>query len=186
MSRSRSRSRGRRNRYSRSRSRDRRRTRSRSRGRREKPKSYSDHLFSVRISDLPRDIRYDDLRPKFEKFGRIGDLFMPRDRDTKEFRGFGFVRYHDKRDMEDCLYEYERRGPRILGKEICVQLAPERPFAPGKSGEQEKRFSSFPGHKRRSRSRSRSRDRRRSRSRSSSSESSRSRSRSRSRTRSRR
>jgi len=167
MSRSRSKSRGR---YGRSRSpRRRSRSRSRDRGARREAKSYSDHLYSVKITDLSRDTRNDDIKAKFEKFGRIGDVFMPRDRETKENRGFGFVRFYDKRDMEDCLYEYERRGPRILGREIRVMPAPPRPLAPGRSGEQEVR------HTRRSRSRSRSRSRRRSRSRSDSRSRSRSR-----------
>ena len=38
----------------------------------------------------------DDLKGLFDKYGRIGDAYIPRDYRTKESRGFGFVRYFNK------------------------------------------------------------------------------------------
>ena len=37
-------------------------------------------MFSIVVSDLPNDIRESELERKFEKFGKIGDVFMPKDR----------------------------------------------------------------------------------------------------------
>merc|ERR1712071_661246 len=63
-----------------------------------------DELHSVRIgNDLPDNITKDDLRDKFGKYGEIGDIFIPVDGSSQRSRGFAFVRFHDKRDMEDCL-----------------------------------------------------------------------------------
>ena len=38
----------------------------------------------------------DDLEGLFDKYGRIGDVYIPKDYRTKESRGFGFVRYFNK------------------------------------------------------------------------------------------
>ena len=35
----------------------------------------------------------EDLRPIFGKYGEIGDIYIPKDRFSRESRGFGFVRY---------------------------------------------------------------------------------------------
>ena len=41
-----------------------------------------------------------DLRPLFEKYGDVGDVFLPTERETGRSRGFAFVRYYEKRDAE--------------------------------------------------------------------------------------
>ena len=37
-------------------------------------------MYSIVVSDLPADIRESELERKFEQFGKIGDVFMPKDR----------------------------------------------------------------------------------------------------------
>ena len=39
----------------------------------------------------------------FKKFGDLGDIYIPRDRDTHESRGFAFVRFYEERDAEDAM-----------------------------------------------------------------------------------
>lgn len=39
----------------------------------------------------------------FRKFGRVGDIYIPRDRNTHESRGFAFVRFYDERSAEDAM-----------------------------------------------------------------------------------
>ena len=41
-----------------------------------------------------------DLREVFEKFGDVGDVFIPTDRESGRPRGFAFVRFIHKRDAE--------------------------------------------------------------------------------------
>ena len=63
-------------------------------------------------SDCVRGV--EDIRPHFERFGKIGDIFLPENRGTKELRGFGFVRYYDERDRDDAL-DYFRKEPLMFG-----------------------------------------------------------------------
>lgn len=58
----------------------------------------------------------DELRRLFERCGDVGDIYIPRDRHTKESRGFAFVRYYDKRDAEDALKEMD--GRTLDGREL--------------------------------------------------------------------
>jgi arginine/serine-rich splicing factor 2 len=39
-----------------------------------------------------------DLQPLFEKFGDLGDVYLPTERGTGRSRGFAFVRYFEKDD----------------------------------------------------------------------------------------
>ena len=36
----------------------------------------------------------------FEKFGDVGDVFIPTDRESGRPRGFAFVRFNNKKDAE--------------------------------------------------------------------------------------
>ena len=49
--------------------------------------------FTVKIDNLYRSTSVDILKEAFNKFGEIGDVYIPRDRNTGEGRGFGFVRF---------------------------------------------------------------------------------------------
>ncbi|TQD89440.1 hypothetical protein C1H46_024975 [Malus baccata] len=43
----------------------------------------------------------DDLFPLFDKYGKVVDVFIPRDRRTGDSRGFAFVRYRDEYKEKD-------------------------------------------------------------------------------------
>ncbi|XP_059612568.1 serine/arginine-rich splicing factor 2 [Phlebotomus argentipes] len=121
-----------------------------------RPPPRIDGMVSLKVDNLTYRTTPEDLRRVFERCGEVGDIYIPRDRFTRESRGFAFVRFYDKRDAEDAL---EAMDGRILdGRELRVQMARYgRPTSPHRrSGRSD----------RRRRSRSRSRDRRRSRSRS--------------------
>merc|ERR1711914_9501 len=110
-----------------------------------------DGMVSRKVDNLSYRTSTDVLRRKFERYGEIGDAYIPRDRSTGESRGFGFVRFKDKRDASDAIKGMD--GYEMDGRELRVDYARhERPAARPRDT--------------RRRSRSRSRDRRRSRSRS--------------------
>lgn len=139
------------------------------------------------VAALPDDISERELKKLFEKFGEIGDVFVPRFRDSNRGRGFAFVRFAEKRDRDDCIDELERHPLEMAGKTLRAEPAKDRP-RPGGDGwlAEGKRPPTDPREDRRRRSRSRDRgghSRRRSRSRSRDRYSSRRRSRSRSRDR---
>nr|BAG54327.1 unnamed protein product [Homo sapiens] len=49
-------------------------------------------MTSLKVDNLTYRTSPDTLRRVFEKYGRVGDVYIPRDRYTKESRGFAFVR----------------------------------------------------------------------------------------------
>ncbi|XP_076458739.1 serine/arginine-rich splicing factor 2-like [Babylonia areolata] len=142
-------------------------------------------MVSLKVDNLTYRTTPEDLRRAFEKYGDVGDVYIPRDRFSRESRGFAFVRFFDRRDAEDAMDSMD--GAYLDGRELRCQMARYgRPAEPYRRGGPP---PSRRGGRYRSRSRSRSRGRRhgksrRSRSRSRSRSYSRSRSRSASRSRS--
>uniref|UniRef100_A0A8D8Y172 Serine/arginine-rich splicing factor 2 n=1 Tax=Cacopsylla melanoneura TaxID=428564 RepID=A0A8D8Y172_9HEMI len=119
-------------------------------------------MVSLKVDNLTYRTTPDDLRRVFERCGEVGDIYIPRDRFTRESRGFAFVRFFDKRDAEDALDAMD--GRMFDGRELRVQMA--------RYGRPPSSSRSRGGRDRdRRRDRSRSRDRRYSRSRSYSSRS---------------
>lgn len=160
---------------SRSRSRSRDRSRSRSGGRggdgdAPRRSTNSEDLFSIRVgNDLPRDYTEDELKAKFKEFGEIGDIYLPRDRGSRDTRGFGFVRFFERKDQEYCVDECKKEPMMIDNIECKVEIASRRP--PKYEDEQRQRGGGGRGgydrggrgggYDRRSRSRSRDRGGRR-------------------------
>jgi arginine/serine-rich splicing factor 2 len=45
------------------------------------------------VDNLSYRTDIEDVRRLFERYGDIGDVYIPRDRRSNQSRGFGFVRY---------------------------------------------------------------------------------------------
>ncbi|XP_006658000.1 serine/arginine-rich SC35-like splicing factor SCL33 [Oryza brachyantha] len=78
---------------------------------------------SLLVRNLRRDCRPEDIRRPFGQFGRLKDVYIPRDYYSGEPRGFGFVQYYDPDDAADAKYYMD--GQTILGREIAVVFAEE-------------------------------------------------------------
>lgn len=78
-------------------------------------------MTSLKVDNLTYRTSPETLRRVFEKYGRVGDVYIPRDRYTKESRGFAFVRFLDKRDAEDAMDAMD--GALLDGRELRVQMA---------------------------------------------------------------
>lgn len=114
-------------------------------------------MISLKVDNLTYRTTPDDLRRVFERCGEVGDIYIPRDRHTRESRGFAFVRFFDKRDAQDALDAMD--GRMLDGRELRVQMARYgRPTSPqrGGGGGGGRRYGGG-----RERGRSRDRDRRR-------------------------
>lgn len=109
-----------------------------------RPPPRIDGMVSLKVDNLTYRTTPEDLRRVFERCGEVGDIYIPRDRFTRESRGFAFVRlvfgvvdrgeefflnwffrggcrFYDKRDAEDAL---DAMDGRILdGRELRVQMA---------------------------------------------------------------
>ncbi|CAH1274098.1 SRSF2 [Branchiostoma lanceolatum] len=80
-----------------------------------------ERMYSLKVDNLTYRTTPEDLRRVFEKYGDVGDCYIPRDRFTRESRGFAFVRFYDKRDAEDALDALD--GTILDGREVRVQMA---------------------------------------------------------------
>ena len=57
------------------------------------PPPDTSNMVSLKVDNLTYRTSADDIEYLFEKYGKIGDVFIPKDRVTRESRGFAFVRY---------------------------------------------------------------------------------------------
>ncbi|GLV40760.1 SR family splicing factor SC35 [Carabus blaptoides fortunei] len=87
-----------------------------------RPPPRIDGMVSLKVDNLTYRTTPEDLRRVFERCGEVGDIYIPRDRFTRESRGFAFVRFYDKRDAEDALDAMD--GRIVDGRELRVQMAP--------------------------------------------------------------
>merc|ERR1712134_62394 len=121
-------------------------------------------MVSLKVDNLSYRTSTETLRRKFERYGEIGDAYVPRDRNTGDSRGFGFVRFYDKRDAADAVKGMD--GYELDGRDLRVDYARhERPNTArgGRGGRSRSRSrgrrSRSRDRRRRSRTRSRSRSR---------------------------
>uniref|UniRef100_A0A914C7C9 Serine/arginine-rich splicing factor 2 n=1 Tax=Acrobeloides nanus TaxID=290746 RepID=A0A914C7C9_9BILA len=86
-----------------------------------------DHLYSVKVDNISYHTSPNDLRRLFDRYGEIGDVHIPRDRRTRQSRGFGFVRFFSRKDAEYAISRVD--GKRIDGRELrCSMAKYDRPI----------------------------------------------------------
>ena len=74
------------------------------------------NLVSVKIDNVSYELREEDLRAAFEKFGDVGDVYIPKERGSYRSRGFAFVRYRSREHAEaavSAMHETELGGRHI-------------------------------------------------------------------------
>lgn len=60
-------------------------------------------MFSVYVSNLPKNISMVELEGMFFRAGRIVDIFIPVEKGSREGRGFAFGRFDTKREAEKAV-----------------------------------------------------------------------------------
>ncbi|KAH9321742.1 hypothetical protein KI387_016381, partial [Taxus chinensis] len=98
----------------------------------------------------------DDLYPLFDRYGKVVDIFIPRDRRTGDSRGFAFVRYKYADEAEKAIERLDGRN--VDGRDIVVQFAK---YGPNAEVIKKGRLTAEPPSSRRYRSRSPQRSSRR-------------------------
>lgn len=71
------------------------------------------------VGRLPQEASVDDLRQYFGRFGRILDVYIPKDPKRTGHRGFGFVTFAD----DGVAERVSRRTHEILGQEVAIDSA---------------------------------------------------------------
>ncbi|XP_073140735.1 uncharacterized protein [Henckelia pumila] len=106
--------------------------------------------YSLLVLNITFRTSADDLFPLFDKYGKVVDVFIPRDRRTGDSRGFAFVRY---KYQDEAAKAVEKLDGRVVdGREIMVQFAK---YGPNAERTNKGRISE-PVYRSRGRSRSRS------------------------------
>ncbi|CAM8983339.1 unnamed protein product [Rhodiola kirilowii] len=90
------------------------------------PPDISD-TYSLLVLNISFRTTDDDLYPRFDKYGKVVDVFIPRDRRTGESRGFAFVRYKFADEAQKAVERLD--GRTVDGREIMVQFAKYGPKA---------------------------------------------------------
>merc|ERR1711872_636615 len=80
-----------------------------------------DGMITLKVDNLTYRTTADDLRIAFERYGKVGDVYIPRDRFSKESRGFAFVRFYDRRDCDDAMSSMD--GALLDGRELRCEMA---------------------------------------------------------------
>ncbi|XP_059461173.1 serine/arginine-rich splicing factor SC35-like [Corylus avellana] len=83
--------------------------------------------YSLLVLNITFRTTADDLFPLFDKYGKVVDVFIPRDRRTGESRGFAFVRYKYADEAQKAVEKLD--GKIVDGREIMVQFAKYGPNA---------------------------------------------------------
>lgn len=71
------------------------------------------------VGSLPSEATADDIRQYFGNFGRILDVYLPKDSKKNGHRGFSFVTFTDKGPAERVC----RRSHELLGHQVIVEHA---------------------------------------------------------------
>merc|ERR1712150_239510 len=100
-------------------------------------------MGSAKIDGLYIEVNKDDLERAFSKFGPIGDVYVPQDRDHNaqpgDNRGFGFVRFVNQDDMYDAIDETDGKTIANVGKNLRVEKAGTKMYGPPSGGRDDRR-----------------------------------------------
>eukprot|EP00752_Nemacystus_decipiens_P003423 g3167.t1 len=83
-----------------------------------------DGMVTLKVDNIAYNCSVDELREVFERSGKLGDVYIPRDMRTGDPRGFAFVRYLDQRDADDAMDRLD--GERLNGRELRIQVKERR------------------------------------------------------------
>nr|AGE46169.1 arginine/serine-rich splicing factor SC39 transcript III [Physcomitrium patens] len=75
--------------------------------------------YSLLVLNITFRTSADDLYPLFDRYGKVVDIFIPRDRRTGESRGFAFVRYKYSDEAQKAIERLDGRA--VDGRNIVVQ-----------------------------------------------------------------
>ncbi|CAL9765536.1 unnamed protein product [Musa acuminata subsp. burmannicoides] len=83
--------------------------------------------YSLLVLNISFRTTADDLFPLFDRYGKVVDVFIPRDRRSGESRGFAFVRYKYADEAQKAVERLD--GKNVDGRNIMVQFAKYGPNA---------------------------------------------------------
>lgn len=83
--------------------------------------------MTIYVGNLPWNTGEDQVREHFEQFGQVDNVTLLHDRDSGQFRGFGFVEMHGTRDAMAAIAGLD--GIAFGGRKLKVNEAKPKPEA---------------------------------------------------------
>jgi len=62
-----------------------------------------DEAATIRVSNLPEDVRESDLQELFRPFGGIARIYLAKDKVTHQPKGFAFINFHKREDAAKAI-----------------------------------------------------------------------------------
>lgn len=75
-----------------------------------KPPERRDDFNTIRVTNLSENTTEADLQELFERYGRISRVYLAKDKETMQSRGFAFVSFVDKSDAARAMEELQGFG----------------------------------------------------------------------------
>lgn len=69
-----------------------------------------DDTCTVRVSNLSEDVKDSDLRELFRRFGAIQRIYLAKDRETHQSRGFAFINFFARDDAQKAIDKLDGHG----------------------------------------------------------------------------
>ena len=69
-----------------------------------------DDSCTVRVSNLSEDVKDSDLRELFRRFGAIQRIYLAKDRETHQSRGFAFINFFAREDAQKAIDKLDGHG----------------------------------------------------------------------------
>jgi len=98
-----------------------------------KPERRMDDLNTIRVTNLSENTTEADLQELFQRYGRISRVYLAKDKETMQSRGFAFVSFVSKDDAAKAMEELQGYGydHLILKLEWARPNAPKDPASSG-------------------------------------------------------
>lgn len=64
----------------------------------------------MRVSNLSEDVKDSDLRELFRRFGAIQRIYLAKDRETHQSRGFAFINFFAREDAQKAIDKLDGHG----------------------------------------------------------------------------
>ena len=88
--------------------------------------------MKIYVGNLSYDVADSDLEQAFGEFGQVTSVNILKDRQTGESKGFGFVEMAEVSEGQTAIKEMN--GKELMGRELKVDQAKEKPARPGGRG----------------------------------------------------
>ena len=88
--------------------------------------------MKIYVGNLSYDVAESDLEQAFGEFGQVTSVNILKDRQTGESKGFGFVEMAEVSEGQTAIKEMN--GKELMGRELKVDQAKEKPARPGGRG----------------------------------------------------